>query len=56
MSVLQEALGGHAVVIEFPRSGVEDWVAVAEVLIQEGLRAWVVPLSLLHLMPELLAD
>ncbi|MFP5415914.1 MAG: hypothetical protein ACLGHZ_03410 [Actinomycetes bacterium] len=55
MGVLEQALGGSAVVIEFPRTGVQDWMAVAEVLLQEGLRVWSVPSSLLHLMPELLA-
>ncbi len=55
MSVLDEALRGHRVVVEVPRTGVEDWVAVAEVLLQEGLGAWAFPADLLHLLPEVLA-
>lgn len=55
MSSLDDALRGHPVVIEFPRTGVEDWVAVAEVLLQEGLQAWVLPPELFHLAPEMLA-
>lgn len=55
MSVLEAALRGNRVVIEFPRTGVEDWVALAEVLLQEGLRAWVLPPELFSLAPEILA-
>ncbi|MDO5535787.1 MAG: hypothetical protein Q4F65_14200 [Propionibacteriaceae bacterium] len=55
MSVLQEALGGAAVVVEVPRAGVPDWIAVAEVLLQEGLGAWAVPLEASDLASETLA-
>lgn len=55
MSVLEAALRGHRVVIEFPRTGVEDWVVVAEVLLQEGLAAWAFPPELLPIVPEVLA-
>lgn len=55
MSVLEAALRGHRIVVEVPRTGVEDWVAVAEVLLQEGLGAWAFPSNLVHLVPEVLA-
>ena len=55
MSLLDAALGAHRVVIEFPRTGVEDWVALAEVLLQEGLGAWALPPDLLATAPEVVA-
>lgn len=55
MSVLDAALQGHRVVVEFPRGGVTDWVALGEVLLQEGLGAWALPPELLPLAPEVLA-
>ena len=55
MSVLAAALHGHRIVVEVPRTGVAEWVAVAEVVLQEGLGAWAFPLELLHLMPEVLS-
>lgn len=55
MSVLEAALHGHRVVVEFPRGGVADWVALGEVLLQEGLGAWALPAELLPLLPEVLA-
>lgn len=55
MSVLERALADNRVVVEFPRGGVEDWVAVAEVLLQEGLRAWAVGPDLLTILPEMLS-
>ena len=55
MSLLDDALRGHRVVIEMPRSGVEDWVASAEVLLQEGLGAWSLPPELFGLAPEVLS-
>lgn len=54
MSTLAEALDGHTVVIELPRGGVTDWVAVAEVLLQEGLTAWAVPTDQFDLLAEML--
>ncbi|MFT3875998.1 MAG: hypothetical protein QM708_06205 [Propioniciclava sp.] len=53
--VLEAALGGRSVVVEVPAAGVEDWVAVAEVLLQEGLSAWALPPSLIDCLPEVLA-
>lgn len=55
MGVLEAALRGHRVVVELPRSGVDDWVVLAEVLLQEGLGAWALPPELLPLAPEILA-
>ncbi len=55
MSVLEAALRGHRVVIEVPRSGVSDWVALGELLLQEGLGAWAVPVEQFHLVPEMLS-
>lgn len=55
MSVLAAALCGNTVVVDLPRTGVEDWIAVAEVMLQEELRAWAFPPDLLHLMPEVLS-
>lgn len=55
MSLLERAWADHRVVVEFPRGGVEDWVAVGEVLLQEGLGAWAVPPDLLNILPEMLA-
>lgn len=43
MSVLEDALAGHTVVVSLPAGGVDDWIAVAEVLVQEGLKAWAWP-------------
>lgn len=55
MSLLEAALRGHRVVVEIPRDGVEDWVALAEVLLQEGLGAWVLPPELFPIAPEVLS-
>lgn len=55
MSVLEAALRGHRVVIEVPRAGLPDWVALGEVLLQEGLGAWALPPELLPNAPEVLA-
>lgn len=52
---LGAALGGRRVVVEVPAAGVEDWVAVAEVLVQEGLSAWALPPGLISCLPEVLA-
>ena len=55
VSPLDAALGGRKVVVEVPAAGVEDWVAVAEVLVQEGLSAWALPPGLISCLPEVLA-
>lgn len=52
MTVVEEAFGPSVVVVEFPRTGADDWIAVAEVLLQEGLSAWAFPVQLMHLVPE----
>lgn len=54
-SALDAALGGRRVVVEVPATGVEDWVAVAEVLVQEGLSAWALPPALIPCLPEVIA-
>lgn len=54
MSTLAEALDGRTVVIEWPRGGVADWVAVAEVLLQEGLTAWAVTTDQFDMLAEML--
>ena len=40
MVTVVEALRGRRVVVEFPAAGVGDWMAVCEVLVQEGIHAW----------------
>lgn len=40
MSGLVEALRGRRVFTEFPATGVDEWMAVCEVLIQERISAW----------------
>ncbi|QIK72649.1 hypothetical protein G7070_10680 [Propioniciclava coleopterorum] len=53
MSVLEDALAGHRVVVSLPAGGIADWIAVAEVLVQEGLRAWAWPADQLEVLGEL---
>lgn len=55
MSVLEAAVRANRIVVEVPRTGVEDWVVAAELLLQEGLGAWAFPVELVHLLPEVLA-
>lgn len=55
MSALDAALGARKVVIEVPAAGVEDWVAVAELLVQEGLSAWALPPALIACLPGVVA-
>lgn len=52
MSVLEEALAGHRIVVGLPAGEVSDWIAVAEVLIQEGVRAWAWPADQLDILGE----
>lgn len=52
MSVLDEALGGHRVVIDLPTEGIDEWIPIIEVLLLEGIRAVSVPVS----RPDLLTD
>jgi len=55
MSDLHTALGGRRVFVEFPTGGVQEWVAAAEVLIQEGLAAFCLGRDQLELLPDALA-
>lgn len=44
MASLVDALGGRRLFAEFPAARhLTDWVPAAEVLVQEGLRAWALP-------------
>lgn len=52
---LDAALEDHTVVVEVPPGGVDDWVAVGEILLQEGLAAWALPPSSIGCLPEVLA-
>lgn len=54
MSVLEHALEGRAVFVEFPRGGVRDWVPAAETLIEEGLAAFAFPPDQLSLVGQAL--
>lgn len=53
--VAGEGLAGERLFVEFPSGGVADWVAIAETLIEEGLRAWTVPADRLDLLADALA-
>lgn len=55
MSGLTDAVGGEDLLVGFPSSGVEDWVACAEVMLLEGIRAWVLPVTLIDLVPEVVS-
>ena len=55
MSVLEDALAGHTVVVAFPAGGVSDWVAVGEVLADEGLTAWAWPADRLDQLPDVVS-
>lgn len=52
MSVLEEALAGHRIVVGLPAGELRDWIAVVEVLVQEGIRAWAWPADQLDTLPE----
>lgn len=43
MSALIDALAGQRVFVEVPEGGVTDWIAVCEVMAQEGIAAWAFP-------------
>ena len=55
MTFVDDALAGCRVIVEFPEGGVADWIVAGEVLLQEGLRAWALPVGSLALLPEVLA-
>lgn len=55
MSALEDALAGRTVIVALPAGGVADWVAVGEVLADEGLTAWAWPADRLDQLPEALA-
>ncbi len=55
MGVIAEALGGQKVFVEFPATGVREWIAAAEVLVQEGLTAWALPVGMLGDLPDAVA-
>lgn len=55
MTVLEDALAGHRVVVALPAGGIADWVALFEVLVQEGLKAWAWPADLLDTLGEITA-
>ncbi len=55
MTVLEDALAGHRVVVGLPVGGIGDWIALAEVLVQEGLKAWAWPADQLDALGEVTA-
>lgn len=52
MALFSDALGGARVIVEFDPEVPDDWAAAAEVLNQEGLRAWALPVGRTDLLPE----
>lgn len=54
MTRLSEVLAGKRVVVEFPMSACDDWMAVGEVLVQERLRAWAWPIDNVSMLPDVL--
>lgn len=55
MTFRERALGGQRLFVEFPDDRLADWLPAAEVLVQEGLAAWALPVSQLDLLPDALA-
>lgn len=55
MTVLQDVLAGHRVVVAWPSGEIEDWIALAEVLVQEGLKVWAWPADRLDRLGEVTA-
>ncbi len=55
MTFRDRALAGQRLFVEFPDDRLADWLPAAEVLVQEGLAAWALPVAQLDLLPEALA-